>query len=781
MRFNLLFGMLAVSLLCSPCAAQDKGAAAAAGTAAGNWRLVGPTKPMQEVEGGDVGRINTFVFHPSQPNTIYAATPAGGLWRTQDDGATWVLLSNQPDVGIQDIAIDPLAPDTMYMLTGDGDGSLGAAAELGLSPPSIGVLKSVDGGQTWNKTGLTFDPAKPDQLVYGYRLAIDPTNPAILIAATTKGVWRTSDGGQRWSAVKAGLFWDAQFHPTDPSIVYAASTEAHSGTCSMEVYRSTDAGQTWTALRGGLPSTDDCSGNARVRLAVTPAKPDTLYVLYGSNTGFTIGLYRSDDRGNTFTKRSSTDPLPKDPNAPPPINLTKPNIFGHQDNDFYTQSFYTIAMAVSPTDADLVHVGAVDTWGSEDGGRTWKRTSLWSPPGPVNYVHADIHMLAYHGGSLYAATDGGIYRSTNPDAHSTTNTPGVTWKSITRMETGITIAQIYHVCSSPQQPDVLYYGAQDNGTYRLDINGQIFQVYGGDGFVCQVDPQNSNTLYVSYAEGDILRTDDAAHACECAGLWKRITPTMGNFYALGPWLTPYILGPADPNDSAYGYSIYACYTDLWYSSDHGESWKNLTHGALGNSRECRQVAVSPSDPKTIYVAKEAEIDLKHRPGAGDARTPLLGGGGVFRSTDGGATWQSVNGTGERALPLAEAAVTDLAVSPTDARRVWVTFQGYKADVKVFGTTDGGATWTNLSSGLPNNSAHAIAAENGTTNGVYVGTDDGVYYRDDTLGSWLAFKDGLPNAKDGRPLAVTSLLIQEAQHRLLAATFSRGVWVSDLHK
>jgi hypothetical protein len=323
--------------------------------------------------------------------------------------------------------------------------------------------------------------------------------------------------------------------------------------------------------------------------------------------------------------------------------------------------------------------------------------------------------LVDRGDSLYAATDGGIYRSSDG---------GKTWESITKMTTGITIAQIYHVCASQQQPDVLYYGAQDNGTYRLNTNGQISKIYGGDGFVCQVDPRYSNTVYVSYAYGAIYRTDDAAHATGFA----RITPTVNGVPISGSWLTPYILSPADPN------SIYACYADLWYSNDRGLSWVNLTNGALGASVECKRVAVSPSDPKTIYVAKEAPWDRVHLPGAGDARPPLLGGGGVFRSTDGGATWQSITGN----LPLVDAAITDLAVSPTDSRRVWVTFGGYKEGTKVFATTDGGASpWINLSSGLPGQyPAEALAVENGTTNGVYVGTDDGVYYRDDRLGKWV---------------------------------------------
>ena len=765
MRFHRLVGILIVMLLCGQSASWNRVAAQTASNPAGDWRLVGPKEAMQDLEGGDVGRITAFTFHPSEPNTIYAATPAGGLWRTQDDGVTWGLVGNHRGYGIQDVAIDPLAPATMYILTGDGEGSQGAPAELGLSPPSIGVLKSIDSGQTWTTTGLTWNPRQPGQLVYGYRLVIDPKTPAILIAATTKGLFRTADGGQTWSSpVKSGTFWDLQFHPTDPSVVYAASTEVAGGSCSMDVYRSTDAGQTWTKLAGGLPSTTDCSINARVRLAVTPASPDTVYVLYGSNTGFTIGLYRSDDRGNSFKKRSSTTAVSKAPNAPLPIDLSHPNIFGHKDNDFYSQSFYSIAMAVSPSNADLVYVGAVDTWRSEDGGQTWKRMSYWIldagywgfSPGVDQYVHADIHMLASHNGSLYAATDGGIYRSTDG---------GGTWASITKMNTGITIAQLYDVCSSPLQPDTFYYGAQDNGTYRLDINGETLQMRGGDGYVCQVDPRYSNTVYLNMDQ-QIYRTDDAAHP----GAFANITPTVQGQPVASQWVTPYILAPANAG------SMYACYADLWFSSDRGLDWQNLTNGALGASSECRQVAISPADANTIYVAKEAEFDQSHRPGQGDSRTPLLGGGGVFRSTNGGATWQSITGS----LPLVDAAITNLAVSSTDARRVWVTFEGYNADVKVFGTTNGGETWTNLSSGLPNNSAHAIAVESGSTNPVYVGMDDGVYYRDDTLARWMPFKNGFPQDNEGIPIVVTKILIQEAQHRLVAATFSRGVWVSDLH-
>lgn len=206
MKFHWL---VVVILLCGQSAGWHQAAAQMSpptpvSNKGGDWSLVGPKEAMQDLDGSDVGRITSFAFHPLQPNTIFAATPAGGLWRTQDDGATWALVSDIHGYGIQDIAIDPTAPDTMYILTGDGEGSQGGAAELGLSPPSTGVLKSVDGGRTWAKTGLSWNPRQPGQLLYGYRLVIDPSTPAILIAATTKGLFRTADSGQTWSAAKAG-------------------------------------------------------------------------------------------------------------------------------------------------------------------------------------------------------------------------------------------------------------------------------------------------------------------------------------------------------------------------------------------------------------------------------------------------------------------------------------------------------------------------------------------------------------------------------------------------
>jgi PKD repeat protein len=164
-----------------------------------------------------------------------------------------------------------------------------------------------------------------------------------------------------------------------------------------------------------------------------------------------------------------------------------------------------------------------------------------------------------------------------------------------------------------------------------------------------------------------------------------------------------------------------------------------------------EFAIAPSNNQVIYALKD-------------------GSGGVSKSTNGGTAFTSC------ATPTTAASPTWVAISNTDPNVVFVVYSGYSATNKVFKSTNGGTSWTNISTGLPNVPVNCIVYQNGAAggDGVYIGTDVGVYYRDNGTNGWIDFSSGLPNC------AVTDLEIYYATNRLRAATFGRGTWDSDLY-
>lgn len=525
-------------LIANPTAAAKISGTMGTASTNGNWSPIGP---FGSPANGDAGRITFIRFHPTNSNTIFVGTGAGGLWVSTNGGSTWTTNTNSLSVlGCSDLAIDPTNPNIMYLATGDYDAD---------DTHSVGVLKTTDGGLTWTTTGLTFTVS---QLRSISRLLINPLRPTTLFAATSVGMYRSNNSGTTWSVVKtaSGGFGDMEYKPADTSVVYAVTPNAF--------YKTTSGGNTsasWVAITSGLTG---LSAN-RLCVSVTPADANYVYVLASkaADNGFG-GLYRSVNSGTSFTLRSST-----------------PNIFGWQDDglDSGGQGWYDIACGVSPTNKEEIICGGVNSWRSTNGGTSWAINSHWYGAGGNPYVHADLHAVEYQTGSkIFLGTDGGVAVSTNT---------GSSWTTINGQ---MNIAQVYRIGQSATNANYLISGHQDNGTNLL--NGTSWaQIYGGDGADCFVDWSNNSNLVASYVNGDFQRSSNGGSSW--TGISSGIT---GN----AAWVAPII---QDPNVST---TYYCGYQQVFKSLNKGTTWTQM--GTISGSSTILRLAAAKSNSLVLYAS-----------------------------------------------------------------------------------------------------------------------------------------------------------------------------------
>lgn len=642
------------------------------------WKLLGPVNAIPS--NGGAGRVNTVRFNPLNPKTMYIGAPDGGLWKSYNGGASWSTNTDQLAViGVSDLVFAPGDTNVMYIATGDGDHS---------DSYSIGILKSKDNGKTWYTTGLSFAVSSGITI---RRLIIDPTNAKVLYAASTNGIYKSTDSAATWTNVQSGNFKDIAFMPGNTAIVYGATSNG-------QFWRSTNSGATWTQIVSGLPG----SGAGRMAIGVSPADSAIVYVLAedNSNSGF-YGFYVSSDKGANFT------------NVPTSLNLLG---WSSKGTDVGGQGWYDLSIAVNPKNASEVIVGGVNIWRTTNGGSSWALNAQWTGTG-APYVHADIHCLTYllDGSAYYAGCDGGCF---------TTNTSGASWNDLSN---GLQIAQSYKLGVSGLTPAMVISGWQDNGT-NLVNGGTWTQVIGGDGMDCFIDKTNDNYMYGEYYNGNLQMSSNggASFSSISSGI------TEG-----GAWVTPWV---QDPSVSS---TIYAGFINVWKSTNRGGSWTKLNNPS-SNGNQLTAIAVAPSNNQYIYSASYNQI---------------------CRTANGGTSWTDITGT----LPVGSSSITFITVNANYPDSVWVTFSGYNASNKVFVTPNGGTTWVNMSTGLPNLPVNCSVFQKGTNEGIYVGTDIGVYYRDNTTGGWISYMNGLPDVR------VDELQLDYISGNVVAATFGRAIW------
>lgn len=643
----------------------------------GYWQFLAPTShTLGAGWNGGIGRVNCIAFHPTLANTFYIGMPSGGLWRTTDGGTSWTCLTDgMPTLGVSGIAIDYNNTSIIYILTGDGDGG---------DTQSIGVLKTTDGGTTWYPTGLSWGITDFNR---GFKLMMHPTTSSTLFAATTIGVYKTTNSGTSWTMVKSGNIYDMEFKPGTPATMY----------CSIgsQFWRSTDTGDNWTQIVSGMPA-----GSTRIAIGVTPNNTAYVYLFCGPTTaiGAFKGVYRSTDSGVNFAVRATT-----------------PNLLGYDaaGNDSDHQTTYDLAVAVSRTDAQDILTGGINCWVSVNGGTNWTISSHWYEAGnTIGYTHADIHALEINplNNNLYCGSDGGIYRSTNF---------GTDW---TDLSTGIACTQWYRIEGTEANSSLLVGGTQDNGSNKWSGGTGFTHVRGADGMDAMVDHSNQLIFYTTRQYGYIEKTSNGGTT------FSNVSPSSG------AWVTPLVMNPSTAT------TIYAGYSDVYKSTNGGTSWTNT--GADGRGA----MAIGVSNTSRIYASNSSTF---------------------YRSDDAAATWLN------KSAGLPANTITFIAVDNTNSLNVFVTYGGYTSGQKVYESIDGGDNWTNISGSLPNVPVNCIAYDFDSSDGIYVGTDIGVFYRDDNLANWIPFTNGLPTVR------VFDLEINETAGLIRAGTYGRGLWTSDL--
>jgi PKD repeat protein len=610
--------------------------------------------------------------------------------------------------------------------------------------PVGGLWKSTDAGSTWS----VMTNSLPSLAVSD--VAIDANNTNIMYLASGDfdaddapgvGILKSTDAGLTWQITGLNFLISQGRYvsriiidPTNSNILWAAASNG--------VYKSNNAGVNWTKVL--------TTNNLR-DLELKPGSSTVLYA--SSNTNF----YKSIDGGNSFTLISAGLPISSsssrisiavtaanpevvyvvssnssdngfkgiyksiDSGSSFSLKASDPNLLGWDSggNDSGGQGWYTLSIAASPINEYEVVIGGVNIWASFDGGENWEISAHWYGDNGVPYVHADIHDLTYKPNSeiLFTGTDGGIFKSTQ-------NLSG--WIDISN---GLQIGQMYKLGCSASNSSLVLQGWQDNGTNQYNA-GNWAQILGGDGMECFVDWNDPNYQYGELQYGNINRSDDGGQSFQ--GIKNNISED-------GEWVTPWMQHPTSAN------TLFAGYKNVWKSTNRGNDWTQISNLNIGGLTILK---VAKSNPSYIYISNSTSI---------------------FKTTNGGANWNAIT------VPNAGSmAITDIAIDETNPDKIWISRSGYSANIKVFKTTDGGSTWQNLSSGLPNIPVNTVVNQTGTNDGIYVGTDFGVYYYDENILMWVPFMNGLPNVR------VDELEIQYSSNKLRAATYGRGLWESSIY-
>lgn len=675
---------------------------------------------VAEGPGNIGGKFNVLTKSPSTNSTIYAGATNGGLFKSTDDGANWnPIFDDLSYLAIGSMAIDPQNENTLYV--GTGDKNFGGGSHIG-----NGIYKSSDAGTTWSQIGL-------EQTGIITELVLHPTDQSIIYAATLgnpyektteRGVYKSVDGGATWNNIlflsdSSGVI-DLIMNPSNPDILYASGFNRinlpFQGKVSgpeSKIYKTTDGGTTWTHLTNGLPTTAE----SRIGLAISTTNTNTLYSIYVSESSLDVlDIYKSTDAGQNWTA----------------LNATTNGLDSDALGGF---GWYFGEIYVNPYNDNHLVVTGVEMYHSTDGGATWSQNV---PDWWTYEVHADKHdVLFLDANSYIIATDGGLYKTTNN---------GTTWTDIENMP----VTQFYHIAVDPNQSGMYGGGAQDNGTMSGNANNFNLwsRLYGGDGFRLTYLEQDANAMYVETQNGNINYLDPFGNS-------TNVSPDLSNDRT--NWDTPYIINEED-QELFVGTSMvsmmqgapYGGYTPI--SSD-------LTKVALGT-------AIGRDSRHTITEIEQATYNS-------DVLMVGTSDGLVWRG-DRTTGWTFTNVT---TPTLPDRYVTGVKSSPNANDNFYVCYSGYTVNdysSYLYMTPDLGQTWVDISGDLPNLTVNDILIVPGQDdNFIFAALDGGVYFTENGGVNWNYVGTDLPF------VTARELKLDIPNSKLICGTYSRSMFSYDI--
>lgn len=408
---------------------------------ASSWIANGPINFPVNASGqiNGIGRVTQVKFDPILPNRMYVTSASGGLWRSNDTGATWQNVGTDyfPKMECACVCIDYSNNNILYLGSGDPNyyGS------------GFGVWKSTNGGSSWSLSNTGISTGLIVEMI------MKPNNNQQILAATNNGIYKTTNAGANWSLVKTGGDFKAMIlKPNSYDTVYAVT--------SSEVWRSLNFGASWQQITSGV--TVPGGSGLGMRLAVSNASQNVVYVSMIANEGLTL---KSTDFGTTFTTV---------------YNNPSQSLVGY-DATTPGQGDYNFSMTSDPNNANILYIASHCVWKSTNGGVNWTKLTNW-----YDKCHTDMHGIRVHptyNTMLFDVNDGGVFLSRDG---------GTTWKD---RSNGIEATEIYHAAQSNLQRNLVSIGTQDNGELYMN-NSTWFTNRGGDWGSKMMFPYNSaNTVY----------------------------------------------------------------------------------------------------------------------------------------------------------------------------------------------------------------------------------------------------------------------------------------------